>query len=66
MDSCKHKYVYGGVKYQVQDYKNPGSGSSPVYYYDFYYCEKCLHKKLDKLDVVRTSYDPILFEATPV
>ena len=64
-DECKHKFVYGGVKYTIEGWTLPGTGARRVHYYDWFYCEYCLEKKYEKLDTNLTDYDPIHFNATP-
>ena len=63
--SCEHKFVYGGVRYEVQDWNYSGSGAKPIYYFDWFYCEKCLGDKYNSLDVETDTYSRILFGATP-
>lgn len=62
---CNHKFVYGGVKYEVHDWKVAGSGAHEVSYYDWFYCEKCLENRYEDLGISATSYDKIMFNATP-
>jgi hypothetical protein len=62
---CGHKFVHGGVKYEIQDWKLPGSGARAVYYYDWFYCERCLENKYTQLPSETSTYDKILFGATP-
>lgn len=38
----EHKYVYQGTLYLYETYPVPGSGARGRYYFDRYYCEKCL------------------------
>lgn len=56
---CKHKFVYGGIKYEVKDW-----GHRPVYYYDWFFCEKCLESKYNRLEGEGESFR-IQFGATP-
>ena len=63
---CDHKWIYRGVGYEVQDWEFPGSATRPVYYYDVYFCERCLTIKTSKLNVRSGTYEKILFGATPV
>lgn len=63
---CEHKFVYGGVKYQVQEWMLPGSGAQPVYYFDWFYCEKCLERHYKRLPVESNTYQKTLFNASPV
>lgn len=62
---CEHSFTYGGVKYEVQNWTNPGSGSRPVYYFDWFYCTKCLTNRYDQLAYQGNSYDKLHFNATP-
>ena len=67
MKNCKqHKFIYGGIRYAIQDWKLPGSGAQPVYYFDYYFCEKCLEPKTIKLLLESNNYCDILFGATPI
>ena len=63
---CEHKWIYRGVGYEVQYWKLPGSGAQPIYYYDVYFCERCLTIKTSKLNISSNTYGKILFGATPV
>lgn len=66
MPEHKHIYVYGGVKYLIGDLLM-GSDAHQVEYYDWYYCSGCLIEKYKKLSTgARNSYQPILFNATPM
>ena len=38
---CVHKWVYKGIVYAVGN-SIPGSGAKYRYYWDSYFCEKCL------------------------
>jgi hypothetical protein len=62
---CVHKWTYGGVKYEFSEYKCPGSGSYYVWYYDWFYCEKCAFDQYQKLPTEHDSYQHIRFNATP-
>lgn len=62
---CDHKFVHGGVKYEIQEWKIPGGGAQPVYYFDWFYCEKCLQNEYQRLAESSNTYEPIRFEATP-
>lgn len=64
-DACEHKFIYSGVKYEIQEWKLPGSGAQPIYYYDWFYCEKCLDNKYQKLNDQTDTYSSILYRATP-
>lgn len=65
MSDCEHEFTYGGVKYEIQEWKLPGSGAQPVYYYDHYFCRKCLEHRYERLNVTTSTYDKINFGATP-
>ncbi len=65
MVPCEHKFIHGGIKYEVQEWKLPGSGARPVYYFEWFYCERCLEKRYEKLDTETDSYSKVLFGATP-
>jgi hypothetical protein len=62
---CDHKFVYAGIKYEVQDWKIPGGGSQPVWYFDWFYCEKCLENKYHRLAIERDTYEKTMFGASP-
>ena len=64
--TCDHKFIYGGVKYKVASMHLPGTSARPVYYYDWFYCERCLERKYKKLVIEATSYDDLKFNATPM
>lgn len=61
---CEHKFVYGGIKYEIQNYKLAGSSAQPIFYFDWFYCEKCLENKYKKLAIETDTYSKILFNAT--
>ncbi len=61
----EHKFICGGIKYEVQDWNLPGSGARRIYYFDWFYCERCLENKYQMLDVETDTYSKILFGATP-
>jgi len=63
---CTHEFVYAGVRFQIKDRNLPGSGARPVYYYDYYYCQKCLQGKAVELNAQTNTYEPIQFDATPL
>lgn len=64
--TCEHKFVYGGVKYDVKNWLLPGSGAHPVHYYDWFFCEKCLFDQYQKLNHETDTYNKISFNATPL
>lgn len=57
--NCDHKFIYGGVKYEIKDW-----GRRPVYYFDWFFCEKCLKNDYKKLEGEGESFR-IQFGATP-
>ena len=61
----EHKFIHGGIKYEVQEWKLAGSGARPVYYFDWFYCEVCLENKYQKLEAETDSYSKVIFGATP-
>lgn len=65
MSNCDHKYVYGGVKYKV-DHSVLSHGARPINYYDWFYCEKCLHNTYNLLVHATTTYSKPDFNATPM
>lgn len=64
--TCEHDFVYDGVKYEVQDWKLPGSGAQPVHYFDAFHCRHCLKRNYQELSSKTNSYQKILFNATPM
>jgi hypothetical protein len=62
---CEHKFVFGGVKYEDGHYPLPGSGARSRQYFDFYFCEKCLEKKYEKLPFEDNTYSKVQFSASP-
>lgn len=64
MTECEHKFVYGGIKYKIQ--QAPRGGTQYVYF-DWFFCEKCLEAKLQSLDKTSPAgYTGPLFDATPL
>ena len=63
--ACKHKYIYGGIKYQIDPYPMSGTGAKRRDYYDWYYCEHCLTKQYSLSLYHDTTYEKIAFNATP-
>ena len=67
---CQHKYVYNGVRHMVGKYENPEyarlADANPVFYYDFYFCERCLDKRYEKLDIELDTYAVIRYDALPM
>lgn len=60
---CDHKFLYGGVKYKVQQAPR---GGTQYAYFDWFYCEKCLKEKLISLDSTSAAgYAAPLFNAIP-
>jgi len=64
--SCDHKFVYGGVKYRRYENADLGLRAWLIYYYDWFYCERCLKQMYEKLNIKANTYEPILFNATPI
>jgi len=64
-NNCEHKFIYGGIKYEDVHYSNPGTGARPREYFDWFYCEKCSEYKYHKLAFSNTTYEKVLFGATP-
>ncbi len=60
-----HKWVHGGVKYEISDYNCPGSGAKYVHYFDWFYCENCLQSEYKTLEAQSNTYEKIKFNATP-
>lgn len=61
---CNHTFIHGGVKYEIQDWTISGSSARPVWYFDWFYCEKCLQNQYRRLAEETNTYQPILFNAT--
>jgi len=65
-EECNHKFIYGGVKYKDGD-MIAGSSAKIRHYYDWFYCERCLEIRYEKLDCGKnSSYDHVRFGATPI
>lgn len=67
-DSCsEHKFVYAGLRYFDDDRDHlPGTGAKPRYYAHVYFCEKCLAKRSESINLGRqTSYSAPHAGATP-
>jgi hypothetical protein len=62
---CTHEYVYSGIVYEVQEWKLPGSGASPVHYFDKYFCTHCLDQQFKQLAFVSNSYGTVMYDAKP-
>lgn len=62
---CKHKFIYGGVKYHISNEKLPGSGAQYVFYFDWFYCEKCLEYEYRRLKEYTNTYQELAYNATP-
>jgi len=63
--NCEHKFIYGGVKYEIDHYPMSGTAAKCVRYCDWFYCEKCLEKRYEWKSEYSTTYERILFNATP-
>ena len=64
-NTCGHDFVYGGVRYEIQEWKLPGSGAQPIHYFDWFYCKHCLENNYQKLPTESNTYGKILFDAKP-
>lgn len=62
---CLHEYVYGGVKFRI-GHKLMGSAARAVFYYDWFYCSKCLEDKFRRLSYKTNTYEDIRNNATPL
>lgn len=62
---CEHIFKYGGVKYEIDPQPLSGTGAKTVWYFDWYYCEKCLFETFRRLEERGTTYEVIKFNATP-
>ena len=65
MDTCEHKFVYGGIKYKDGLYSLPGTGAHSREYFDWFYCEKCLENKYVELSKRGDTYS-LWFDAKPM
>jgi len=63
--NCEHKYQYGGLLYWHAEYPMPGTGAKARHYADWFYCEKCLDRRLENERVVGNSYDKPIEGAAP-
>lgn len=67
MEDCEHKYVKAGMRYLVGRYKNPEyarlANANPVFYYTFYFCEKCLNKYYEKMGLELDTYATVRHDA---
>jgi len=61
MTTCKHKFVYGGVKFKLVE----RSFGNVLHYFDWFYCEKCLESKFAKLDASSDTWN-VLYSASPI
>ena len=64
-DDCEHKFVYGGVRYKDEG-QAPGSGAHIFSYWEYYFCEKCMKVQLFELPGRTNSYQPIMYDASPL
>lgn len=72
-DICEHTFVHQGVRIRIGDpeeyeaFEPRGlENNKPVFYYDFYFCEKCLLKHYEKMDLVLDTYATIRYDALPL
>ena len=65
MTEHEHNFAKEGIVYEVQNYKLPGSGACPVFYYNSFFCTICLERRYEVLPVQTSSYDKIALDATP-
>jgi hypothetical protein len=64
IELCDHNFAYGGVKYRdIQQL--PGTGAKRRLYFDWFYCTKCLCNTFVKINYEASSFQPLLFNATP-
>jgi hypothetical protein len=70
MKDCEHIYVKDGMRYLVGKYKNPEyarlADANPVFYYTFYFCEKCLNKQYEKMGLELDTYAAVRYDALPM
>lgn len=69
-DLCQHKFVRDGVRYRIGDADEHKvmniEDNRPVFYYTSYFCEKCLLKHYEKMDLVLDIYAKIRYGALPL
>lgn len=61
---CDHLWCYAGVRYEL-GHRLPGSSAREVLYFDAYFCQRCLERTYVRTTFTGSSYDQILFGATP-
>lgn len=60
---CDHEFIFGGVRYEIKDWKLPGSNAQPVHYFTWFYCVKCRESRYIKLEPETNTYQRVLFGA---
>lgn len=72
-DICQHKFVQGKVRIRIGDpseceaFQSRGlPDNKPVFYYESYFCEKCLFKYYEQMDLVLDVYAAIRYDALPL
>lgn len=67
---CQHKFVRDGVRYRIGDADEHQvrniEDNRPVFYYEAYFCEKCLLKDYVKMALVLDAYATIRYGALPL
>lgn len=64
MPSCQHEFVYRGVVFRAMNML-PGSSACRRFYFDAYFCRRCLMERKRGLDYQDDSHQKLKFGATP-
>ncbi len=68
-EKCEHHYVKDGVVYEVQDLPAPNppvADALVVYYFNSFFCAKCLNRRYEKIDFEANTYNSIRYGAIPM
>jgi hypothetical protein len=64
--TCEHKFTYGGMRFCDGARSKPGGSARRRYYAHVYFCEKCLERRSEKVDLPHEdTFQPLHFGATP-
>jgi len=65
--NCEHKFVYRGIVYENDPNPMSGTGARRRYYFEQFFCEKCLTKKDNRLPMQENdnTYYDVKYGATP-
>lgn len=64
MSDCKHKWIFGGVRWH-HGHQLPGSGARAMMYEDWFYCEHCTISKHTNVRQLGNSYGSVLEGSMP-